>query len=279
MKRIINVGTSYAQKIQTPLITSDTNAYELIWEVGNLDGMFKITAKRADDETVFDYGTINEGIASYTLASDMYSKEGWLTLYLSIVEMRMGIAAGQFYKGTINQFYLRETIIQTLRENSDYDFVVIDTPPSLGALSVNSMAAAEDGVIIVSNLDVMSTRGIESFIESTQMVQMANPSHRGILGILFALYSDRRQVDRQVDNWAKQFLPIPVFDTRIPETANVKKANSSKFLVSQIDKKMKAAYDAFAYEVLYATEHPDEPIGNAKTEVIEEADQQTSESE
>jgi hypothetical protein len=42
---------------------------------------------------------------------------------------------------------------------------------------------------------------------------------------------------------------------------------------------MKAAYDAFAYEVLYATEHPDEPIGNAKTEVIEEADQQTSESE
>lgn len=201
------------------------------------------------------------------------------SLYLSIVEMRMGIAAGQFYKGTINQFYLRETIIQTLRENSDYDFVVIDTPPSLGALSVNSMAAAEDGVIIVSNLDVMSTRGIESFIESTQMVQMANPSHRGILGILFALYSDRRQVDRQVDNWAKQFLPIPVFDTRIPETANVKKANSSKFLVSQIDKKMKAAYDAFAYEVLYATEHPDEPIGNAKTEVIEQADQQTSESE
>lgn len=186
------------------------------------------------------------------------------SLYLSIVEMKMGIAAGQFYGGAINQFYLRETIIKTLREYSDYDYVVIDTPPSLGALSVNSMAAAESGVIIVSNLDVMSTRGIESFIESTAMVQQANPEHRGILGILFALYSDRRAVDRQVDDWAQQFLPIPVFDSKIPETANVKKANSSKFLVSQIDKKMKAAYDSFANEVIYATDHPDEPIGSAK---------------
>ena len=85
----------------------------------------------------------------------------------------MGIAAGKFYGGAINQFYLKQTIIQTLRNYSEYDYVVIDTPPSLGALSVNAMAAAEDGVIIVSNLDVMSTRGIESFIESTQKVQQA----------------------------------------------------------------------------------------------------------
>lgn len=194
------------------------------------------------------------------------------SLYLSIVEMKMGIAAGKFFNGSINQFYLRETIIKTLREHSDYDYVVIDTPPSLGALSVNSMAAAVDGVIIVSNLDVMSTRGIESFIESTETVQRANDNHRGIMGILFALYSDRRSVDKQVDSWAKQFLPIPVFDTRIPETANVKKANSSKLLVSQIDKKMKTAYDSFAEEVIYATDHPTEPIGSAKRMSKEEAE-------
>ena len=186
------------------------------------------------------------------------------SLYLSIVEMKMGIAAGQFYGGMINQFYLKNAVVDVIGEYGDYDFVVIDTPPSLGALSVNSMAAAVDGVIIVSNLDVMSTRGIESFIESTETVQNFNEAHRGILGILFALYSDRRAVDRQVDDWAQQFLPIPVFDTRIPETANVKKANSSKLLVSQIDKKMKTAYDSFANEVIYATEHPDEKIGSAK---------------
>lgn len=192
------------------------------------------------------------------------------SLYLSIVEMKMGIAAGQYFKGAINMYYLRDSVIKTLRENSDYDYVVIDTPPSLGALSVNSMAAAENGVIIVSNLDVMSTRGIESFIESTAMVQENNKDHRGILGILFALYSDRRAVDRQVDDWAQQFLPIPVFNTRIPETANVKKANSSNLLVSQIDKKMKAVYDAFTAEVIYATDHPDEPIGSAKKAIENE---------
>lgn len=186
------------------------------------------------------------------------------SLYLSIVEMKMGIAAGTYFNGAINQFYLRETIIKTIKENADYDYIVIDTPPSLGALSINSMAAATDGVIIVSNLDVMSTRGIESFIESIETVKLGNKDHRGILGILFALYSDRRSVDRQVDEWAQRFLPIPVFDTKIPETANVKKANMSKLLVSQIDKKMKRAYDEFANEVIYAVEHPDEPIGSAR---------------
>ena len=193
------------------------------------------------------------------------------SLYLSIVEMKMGIAAGALYGGSINQFYLRETVIKTLKEHSDYDYVVIDTPPSLGALSINSMCAATDGVLIVSSLDVMSTRGIESFIESMETVKQGNPNHRGIIGILFALYSERRVVDRQVDNWAQKFLPIPVFDTKIPETSNVKKANMSRLLVSQIDKKSKKAYDDFTAEVIYTLDHPDEPIGSARDAIMDQA--------
>lgn len=184
------------------------------------------------------------------------------SLYLSVVELEMGLAGGASGKG-ISADYLK-AIIRTIKENADYDYIVIDTPPSLGALSLNSMAAAEDGIIITSSVDLMSIRGVGTFISTAETVKKINPNHRGILGILLSLYSERRLVDRSIESWVKEFLPIPTFDTRIPETSNVKKANSSMLLVSQIDKKMNDAFRSFTGEIIYATTHPGELIGSAR---------------
>lgn len=184
------------------------------------------------------------------------------SLYLSVVELTMGVVGGASGRG-ISMFYLK-TITDEIGRHGDYDICIIDTPPSLGALSINSMAAAKDGIIISSNLDVMAIRGIDSFIESSEAVKNVNPAHRGILGILLSLYSDRRQVDRSIDDWVKRFLPIPTFDSRIPESADAKKANSANLLFSQINKKGREAYIDLCAEILYALENPDKPIGSAK---------------
>ncbi len=183
-------------------------------------------------------------------------------LYLSVVELQMGVVGGASRRG-IYQHYLKD-LLDVIEANSDYDYVVMDTAPSLSSMTINALSAARDGVIVVSNTDIMSIRGVGSFIESTETVQEMNPNHRGILGILLSLYSERRTVDRSIEEWVKEFLPIPTFDTRIPETSDVKKANSSMLLVSQINKKMKKAFDDVTYEIMYAVEHPSEPIGSAK---------------
>lgn len=186
------------------------------------------------------------------------------SLYLSVVELTMGVVGGATGRG-ISMKYLK-TITEEIERNADYDICIIDTPPSLGALSINSMAAAKDGIIISSNLDVMAIRGIDSFIESSEAVKNADQTHthRGILGILLSLYSDRRMVDRSIDEWVKRFLPIPTFDARIPESADAKKANSANLLFSQINKKGREAYIDLCGEILYALENPDKPIGSAK---------------
>lgn len=186
------------------------------------------------------------------------------SLGLSVTEMKMGLAGGKLGTG-IRTDYLSK-IIKTIAENRDYDYVLIDTPPSLGALSLNSMAAATDGIIITSSVDIMSIRGISTFIETTEAIKETIPEHRGVLGILLSLYSERRIVDRSIEEWVKEFLPIPTFETRIPETSNVKKANSSMLLVSQLDRKMKTAFDSFTEEIIYACENPDALIGSAKWE-------------
>ena len=186
------------------------------------------------------------------------------SLQLSVIELRMGLVGGKLFHGIIYSNYLKN-LLATVEENADYDLVIIDTPPSLGALSLNSLSAAEDGIIIVSSADPMALRGVNTFIETVETVQSLNPAHRGILGIVLALFSERRVVDRTIEDWVKDFLPIPTFDTKIPDSAaEVKRANSSLLLYTMISKKGKAKFDALAYEILYALEHPTELIGSAK---------------
>ena len=87
MIRNIYVGDAYSRKVVTPLISTDCNSYKIIWDAKAEKGVFKITAVRSDESCVYDYGEItDEGVATYVMASEMYSKEGQLTLLLAIVE-------------------------------------------------------------------------------------------------------------------------------------------------------------------------------------------------
>lgn len=179
------------------------------------------------------------------------------SLRLSVAELHMGLAGGVTRKGLRHDYLSRLT--DCISENTDIDYIIIDTPPSLGALSLNSIAAATSGCIIVSSLDVMAVRGIATFIETTETIKRLIPGHRGILGILLGLYCERRIIDRNIDDWVKDFLPIPTFDTRIPDSQSFKKANSAMMVACQLDKKIDLAYKSLAEEVIQAVEYPEIP--------------------
>ena len=183
------------------------------------------------------------------------------SILLAVVELQMGLASGS--AGRYVPIYL-ERIIDVIKKFGDYDYIVLDCPPSLSGLFLNSVYAAIDGVIAVSSLDIMSLRGIDNLIESVESVSKIRPDHRGILGIMFGLFSERRKVDKDLNYYAKKYLPIPVFDSKIPESADAKKANSSMLLLSQLNKKCNAAYIDLANEIDFAISNPDEPVGSQK---------------
>lgn len=183
------------------------------------------------------------------------------SIQLAIVELEMGLASGT--SGRMWPVYL-DKIISIIKKNGDYDYIIIDCPPSLAGLFLNSVYAAVDGIIAVSSLDIMSLRGIDNLIESVNSVVNIRPGHRGILGIMFGLYSERRAVDRDLNYYAKKYLPIPVFDTKIPESSDAKKANSSMLLLSQINKRCAEAYISLAKEIDFAVNNPDALIGSQK---------------
>ena len=179
-------------------------------------------------------------------------------LPLATVELKMSLAAGNTESKKIYSHYLYD-LVKCIEENADYDYIIIDTPPALGALSMNAMAAATEGIIVPSNLDIMSFRGIQSFKKSADYIQQFseqnNIRHRGVLGILLSLYSERRSVDRALEEYVHDFYPTPTFKQQIRESSDAKKANADGLLFSQISRKARKDFDELADEIEFAIEN------------------------
>ena len=223
---------------------------EFNWEdVKNFIYTPSYTAKQRVEGT-FRWETVNSPFGFDVMPS---------ALPLATVELKMSIAAGNTESKKIYSHYLYD-LIQCIQRNADYDYIIIDTPPALGALSMNAMAAATAGIIVPSNLDIMSFRGIQSFKKSADYIQefseKNNIPHRGILGILLSLYSERRSVDKALEEYVHEFYPTPTFQKQIRESSDAKRANAEGLLFSQVSRRAKNDFDELASEIEFAIEDP-----------------------
>jgi len=181
------------------------------------------------------------------------------TLPLSLVELQMAMVGAKSSSGKIYLYYVYD-LVKCIKENADYDYIIIDTPPALGALTTCAMMAA-DAIIVPSNLDIMSFRGIQSFKESADYIKETalekGIPHRGILGILLSLYSERRSVDKALEEYVHEFYPTPTFQTQIRESSDAKRANANGLLFSQVNKKARVDFDKLVDEIEFALNDPD----------------------
>lgn len=149
---------------------------------------------------------------------------------------------------------LYKALHKLCESNHKYDYVLIDCSPGFGLLNVNALSASF-AVLIPTNLDLMSTRGVENLIEKVAEIQelllQKNPPiyHYGVIGVSLSLYRERRAVDTAIENNLKQFYPIVTFDSKIPESVDAKKAVYAGLLYSQVSEKARKAYVALAKEI------------------------------
>lgn len=172
------------------------------------------------------------------------------TLGLTVVDLEMGIAGGK--TNYIFSGYLK-ILIDTIIDNSDYDFIVIDNPPALSSLSMNAINAAEDGVIIATNLDMLSFRGIPAFKESVKAIQESNEKHKGVIGIIYSEFSEFRTVDRFLDDYIRR-VQRPVLG-KISQSVLCKRAHINGQLFSQVSKTAKKQFDEAASNVIDIVEN------------------------
>jgi len=113
--------------------------------------------------------------------------------------------------------------IQGLR--ADYDFIIVDCPPSLGLLTVNMLAAA-DGLIIPLQCEYFALQGLSQLLRTVKLVQEAVNPPLTIEGVLLTMYDARLNLSRQVASDAREHFGTVVFDAVIPRNIRLAEAPS-----------------------------------------------------
>ena len=150
----------------------------------------------------------------------------------------------------------RETRLREhlMRVQGRYDFILIDTPPSLGILTLNALVAA-DWVIIPTEARFFSLQGLQMLNESIQEVTFVNPRLR-ILGIVLSKFDRRLREEKTVAEFLRERWGTQVFSSDIPTNSKILEAASSGISIFAADptdrgaKRAIAAYEALASEVL-----------------------------
>ena len=139
-----------------------------------------------------------------------------------------------------------------------YDFVVIDTPPSLGVLTVNAFTCATD-ILIPTTAGIFATAGISQLNETVGSVQRyCNPGVK-IRGILFTRFNPRANISRQIKELTEQlseYISAPIYQTYIRAGVVVEEAQANKADIFDYAGKSTVAedYRAFIEEFLKGVE-------------------------
>ena len=144
----------------------------------------------------------------------------------------------------------REKILCKKIKGLDYDIVLIDTPPSLGLLTVNALTAA-DSVLVTICPEYFSLRGIALLETTVNSVREQLESPVRIAGVLVTRYRDR-VVTREAEKIIRDYFGIRVFKTVIAENIRLEEAHNAHQPISKYDPASKGAqaYKDLAREIL-----------------------------
>ena len=150
--------------------------------------------------------------------------------------------ADAYIKETGKEYRLKEALENVADQ---YDYIIIDTPPALGILTVNALTACQS-VIIPSQADIYSIQGIEQLSETMKPVKKyCNPGLE-IEGILLTRYSARSVLSREVADMLEELaakLGTKLFKTKIREAIAVKEAQISQQSLFEYSPKAKPTED------------------------------------
>jgi chromosome partitioning protein len=122
-----------------------------------------------------------------------------------------------------NREHRLRTVIGPLRDGFDYIF--IDTPPSLGLLTLNALVAA-DAVLIPLNCEYFALEGLADLVATLRRVRASFNPRLDIAGVLMTMYDERTNLGQQVARDIRSFFQDRVFTTVIPRNIRLGEAPS-----------------------------------------------------
>jgi chromosome partitioning protein len=133
----------------------------------------------------------------------------------------------------------------------DFEYIIIDCPPSLGLLTINALTAAE-GLIIPIQCEYYALEGLSKLLDSVRLVKTHLNPHLEVFGVVMTMYDSRTRLAQQVVEEVRDFFEDKVFSTLIPRTVRLSEAPSFGQPVMLYDPNGKGAvaYRSLAKEVM-----------------------------
>lgn len=144
----------------------------------------------------------------------------------------------------------REFFLKNAIKSLEYDYILIDCPPSLGLLTVNALTAATD-VLIPVQAEYYALEGLSQLLATIQQVQSALNPGLNLLGVVLTLYDNRNALSGQVRAELERHFGQKLFSTVVPRNVRLAEAPSFGKTIAEHDKWSKGAraYKALAREL------------------------------
>jgi len=149
--------------------------------------------------------------------------------------------------------FSRETILrQALQSVRDrYDYILVDCPPSLGLLTINTLTAA-DSVLIPIQCEFYALEGLSQLLNTVRLVQRGLNPALHVEGVLLTMYDKRLNLSRQVSEEAREYFGPKVYRSTIPRNVRLAEAPSfgQPIVLYDVLSNGAQAYLALAHEVI-----------------------------
>ncbi len=200
-----------------------------------------VADENADRPSMYEVLRDGEKIENIVIPVD---ENLWLApggLLLSAADLELGGVIGR-------EQLLRKALAPVL---DDYDFVVIDCPPSLGLLSLNGLVACTRVVVPVQS-EFLALHGVRQLLDTIDQVRSAYNPALGIGGVLLCLHDSRRRLSRTVADTVREYFGELVFTTVVRTNVALAEAPARGVSIFRYDAKSTGAEDylSLAKEIL-----------------------------
>lgn len=172
------------------------------------------------------------------------------TPYLSILPGTQDLVGAEIeLADKFGREYFVRDVVRGLE--NDYDFVLIDCPPSLGLLTVNALCAARE-LLVPLQCEYYALEGIAQLLMTYELVRKRLNPELEILGVVLTMYDQRNRLSWQVRNEVRKAFPQHLFETIVPRNVRLSEAPSFGKPVISYDIKSSGAeaYLSLAQEVV-----------------------------
>lgn len=189
-------------------------------------------------ELILDECSINQSMQK-TVVDNLY-----------LIASNVNLAGAEIELLGINEKeYILKTAVDYIKD--DFDFIIIDCPPSLNMLTVNAMTTA-DTVLVPIQCEYYALEGLSQLIHTINLVQDRLNPHLQIEGIVFTMYDVRTNLSNQVVENVKENLDAMIYKTMIPRNIRLAEAPSFGIPINMYDTKSAGAesYRKLATEII-----------------------------